>query len=92
MTNPTEWGAHVRSFGMPHEPELIWYIQPEYARTSLGEQLGLLLESSKVMGTIAWINGGILLIVWATSNVNGIEEALKDIADYSGIPITTLAN
>lgn len=93
MTRLSDWGAEVRSYGMPKEPELLWYIEPENARMTLCEQLELLLGTPKVLATLAWMpKGGLLLIVWATAELNGLEEALLDIADYSGIPITTLAN
>ena len=93
MTEPAVWGAKIRSYGMPTEPELLWYIEPENARMTLCEQLELLLGTPKVLATVAWMpKGGVLLIVWATAELNGLEAALLDIADNSGIPITTLAN
>lgn len=93
MAQPEDWGAVVRAHKMPHEPEMIWYIEPDYARMTLSEQLELVLSAAKIMATVDWIqSGGILLIIWTTVELNGLEEALLDIARNCGIPITTLVN
>lgn len=93
MIEPADWGAEVRSYQKPYEPEMIWYIEPKHARMTLGEQLLLVVNTAKVMADIAWLeSGGILLIVWATAELNALEEALWIIADLCGIPIVTLAN
>lgn len=91
MITPERLGAVVKAFNMPKQPEILWYIAPKHARLELGEQIQLLLETSKVLATMEWIDYGVLLIVWATSSLNDVSEILTNIAIICGIPITVLA-
>ncbi len=77
---------------MPAPPELLWYIAQEHARLELGEQLQLLLETSKAWAAIKWIEGGLLVIVRTTSSLDGVTDILMNIACICGIPIATLAH
>lgn len=91
MITPERLGAVVKECDMPKPPELLWYIAPEHARLELGEQIQLLLETSKVLATMEWIEYGVLLIIWASNSLNDVADILMNIAFICGIPITTLA-
>ena len=91
MITPERLGSVVKAFHMPKQPEILWYIAPQHARLELGEQIQLLRETPKVIASIKWIEGGVLIIIWTTNSLNDVSETLTNIAVICGIPITVLA-
>lgn len=89
---PEKWGAVIRSFRHPYEPALLWYISAENATLNLGKALEEVAEAAKVILDIAWIDGGLLLIVWATGSLDGLTQTFLDVAQKGQIQLIPLVN
>ncbi|MFM2423827.1 MAG: hypothetical protein RLZZ70_214 [Candidatus Parcubacteria bacterium] len=89
---PEIWGDCVRSYQRPYHPQLIWFITSQYATLSLGEQLELFFDDPKVIGEIAWVNNGMLIIIWAAKSLDGITKILTDAALMYCIPTKTFVH
>jgi hypothetical protein len=91
MSSPEVWGKVVQSYSRTHPPEILWFISHAEAQLSLGDGLTLLEETSKVILDIAWLDSGMLVIIWACGSENGVTDILMDFARTCKVPITILA-
>jgi hypothetical protein len=90
--DPERWGFEIKAFQKPYEPVLIWFIDPELATLNMMDQFKEVLDASKVLGDLVWIEGGILIIIWATAALDELTNLFESIALFGVIPIRTLAN
>lgn len=91
--NLAAWGDEIRSYHMPRDPVAIWFISEQRASLALASKLGYLLETPKIMASFSWIDrGAILVIIWATSSLEGTTKATEDIATRCCVPISKLTN
>ncbi len=89
---PELWGDCIRAYRKPYPPQLIWFVTGQYATLTLVDQLNLLFDDPKVIGEIAWINGGLLIIIWATMSLDGVTKILTDAALMRFIPTKTFVH
>jgi hypothetical protein len=90
--DPERWGSEIRAFQKPYEPALIWFITPDLAYLSMMRQFEGVLDAPKVLSDLVFIDGGILIIIWATVSLEDLTDLFESIALFGVIPIRILAN